>query len=131
MDALASALSYPAIIVLDEFRPWHLHFFARDAVQKVLELELQDARAPMVAALAEVYCLRPDLQAAFGGPAELRAYELVRWAASAVENEDPSLIGALPPYADALQRLAAAPPPRQPPANRLGRRIVRRLRRSF
>ena len=72
VDALASALSYPAIIVLDEFRPWHLHFFARDAVQKVLELELQDARAPMVAALAEVYCLRPDLQAAFGGPAEPR-----------------------------------------------------------
>lgn len=109
-ETLGPALSQPASIVLDRFVPWHLHFFARDAVENILSHSLHETSPSAIRALAEVYCLRPDLQAAFGGPRSLGARDLVRWAASTVGEDDPSFTR-LAPDSSAFQRLADADPP--------------------
>lgn len=126
-DALAPALSQPAAIVLDRFIPWHLHFFARDAVENLLAQTLQSTSREALRALAGVYCLRPDLQVAFGGPGVLRARDLVRWAATTVGADDPSF-ATLARDSAAIQRLARADPPTP---GRLERAVRRAVNRAF
>jgi FkbM family methyltransferase len=125
--ALGNALSYPAVMVLDGFKPWHLHYFARDAVQRILSHELKGIDAALLEALADVYCRCPDLQAAYGGPLHVRGAELVRWAVAALGGD-----GQEGPNDHALRRLAEAelPQPRSA-ARRLVGRAVRRVIRSF
>jgi hypothetical protein len=137
-DELAAALSFPAVMVLDDYRPWNLHFFARDAVERVIrahvDAQSRDAAAA-VRQLAEVYCLRSDLQAAFGPPASFRVDELLRWGAwaagsGAASVADPST-GSLASNSAVLGRLATAEPPRTSRLLRIVRGVARRVARRL
>jgi FkbM family methyltransferase len=132
-EELAPALSFPAVLVRDDYRPWHLHFFAREAVERVIGAHVDEHSGDASAAvreLAEVYCLRPDLQAAFGMPANLRVGELLGWSAWACRGADPSA-DVLAPSSVVFRRLAAAELPRCFRLRRIVRGVSRRVARRL